>query len=150
MIPDWAKSIDPSVGGYVGIAAMGVLGLVVFRVAKRIVALGYFMLYFFIGFAIGYGATVYATKSLSVPPTIPITSGLGFAVAASAIRAKLMRIVGAVMLVAVASLASQFWARYSQPAQTESGQAVGAKRTKDPSASKKSSKPKSSKPTPRQ
>jgi hypothetical protein len=125
-----------------------VLALIVFRVARRIVAIGYFVLYFFMGFAIGYGATVYATKTLSVPPTIPITSGLGFAVAASAIRAKLMRVVAAVMLVAVASLASQFWARYSKPPEVETKPApltkgIGVKRAPAPKKAA-DKKPKSS------
>jgi hypothetical protein len=110
---DWLRGLDPNVAGYASIAGIGVLALIVFRVARRIVQLGYFLLYFFIGFAIVFAASAYATRSLSVPLSMPIMGGLAFAVTASAIRAKLMRIVSAVMLVALFSLAGKFWSQYA-------------------------------------
>jgi hypothetical protein len=124
-MPDWLKSLNPNVAGYASVAVIGVLALVMFRVARRIVMLGYFVLYFFIGFAIVYAASAYSTKSLQVPMSMPIVGGLAFATVANQIRAKLMRIVSAVMLIALFSLAGKFWSQYTQSnkeAQQENGQ----------------------------
>jgi hypothetical protein len=107
------QGIAPSVAGYASVGAIALLALIVFRVARRIVQLGYFALYFFIGFGIVYTASAWSIKSLTVPLSMPIIGGLAFAAVASAIRAKLMRIVGAVMLVALCSLAGKFWSQYS-------------------------------------
>lgn len=110
---DWLKGIEPNVAGYASVAAIGVLALVVFRVARRIVQLGYFVLYFFIGFAIVYAASVYATRNFQVPLAMPIIGGLAFAAVANAIRARLMRIVSVIMLIALFSLAGKFWSQYA-------------------------------------
>lgn len=112
-VPQWFQGIDPSVAGYGSVAAIGVMMLIIFRLARRIVAIGYFVLYFFIGFAIVYSASAYTTKSFSVPLSIPIVGGLAFSAVASAIRAKLMRIVSAVMMVALFSLAGKYWSQYA-------------------------------------
>src|SRR5579862_9563818 len=98
-VPDWLKSLSPNTLGYASVAAIGISALVVFRIARRIVQLGYFLLYFFIGFGIVYAASAYSTKSIQVPLVMPIIGGMAFAAAASFIRAKLMRIVGVIMLV---------------------------------------------------
>lgn len=110
---DWLKSLGPTAVGYASVAGIGVMALIIFRVARRIVQLGYFMLYFFLGFGIVYSASAYATRSMDVPLSMPIIGGLAFAVVASAIRAKLMRIVAAVMLIALFSLAGKFWSQYA-------------------------------------
>jgi hypothetical protein len=110
---DWLKQVGPNVAGYATVAAIGIGGLVLFRVARRIVQLGYFLLYFFIGFGVVFAASAYATKSLQVPLSMPIVGGLAFAGVASAMRAKLMRVVSAVMLVGLFSLAGKFWAQYA-------------------------------------
>ncbi|MFI5385713.1 MAG: hypothetical protein ACHQ50_06280 [Fimbriimonadales bacterium] len=110
---EWLKGLNPSVAGYVSVAAIGVLALIVFRIARRIVMLGYFILYFFFGFGIVYTASAYSTRSIQVPLAMPIVGGLAFAMAASFVRAKLMRIVAVIMLVALFSLAGKFWSEYT-------------------------------------
>src|SRR5579862_2372061 len=112
-MPEWLKNLNPNVAGYASVAAIGVFALILFRIARRIVQLGYFVLYFFIGFGIVYAASVYTTRGFQVPLAMPIIGGLAFATAASVIRAKLMRIVGVVMLIFVFALAGQFWSRYA-------------------------------------
>ncbi|HTQ10360.1 MAG TPA: hypothetical protein VMI31_09840 [Fimbriimonadaceae bacterium] len=112
-MPEWLKGLDPRIAGGAGLLAVGAIALIVFRVARRIVQLGYFVLYAVLGFGIVYGASVYATHSLQVPLAMPIVGGLAFATAASFVRAKLMRIVGAVMLVALCALAGKFWTEYA-------------------------------------
>jgi uncharacterized membrane protein len=112
-MPEWLQGLSPNIAGYGSVAVIGVLALIVFRVARRIVQLGYFLLYFFIGFGIVYSASAYSTKSFDVPLSMPIIGGLAFAATASAIRARLMRIVSAVMLVALFSLAGKFWSQYT-------------------------------------
>lgn len=113
-MPEWVKSLDPNVAGYASVGVIAVLALVVFRIARRIVMLGYFLLYFFIGFGVVFAASAYATKSLTVPLSVPITGGLAFAFAANLIRAKLMRIVSAIMLVTLFSLVGRFWTQYTE------------------------------------
>ncbi len=110
---DWLKGIEPNTAGYASVAAIGILALITFRVARRIVQLGYFVLYFFIGFGIVYAASVYATHTIQVPLSMPIIGGLAFAAAANAIRARLMRIVSAMMLIALFSLAGKFWSEFA-------------------------------------
>ena len=110
---DWLRALNPNVAGYASVAAIGVFALIIFRIARRIVMLGYFLLYFFIGFAIVYAASAYATRSPMVPLSMPIIGGLAFAVAANFVRAKLMRMVAAVMLVVLFSLAGKFWSQYA-------------------------------------
>lgn len=127
---DWLRGLSPSVAGYGSVAAIGILALIAFRVARRIVQLGYFVLYFFIGFAIVYAASAYATKTLTVPLSMPIIGGLAFAALANAIRARLMRIVSIVMLVALFSLAGKFWSQYAvshKPGGDKSAQAENEK-----------------------
>src|SRR5512140_2869446 len=104
---EWLKNLAPSVAGYASVAAIAVLALIVFRVARRIVQLGYFVLYACVGFGIVYAACVYETRSLHVPLAMPIVGGLAFAATANFVRAKLMRVVGAVMLVVLFSLAGR-------------------------------------------
>jgi hypothetical protein len=121
---DWLKQVGPNVAGYATVAAIGVGALILFRVARRIVQLGYFALYFGIGFGVVFAASAYATKSLQVPLSMPIVGGLAFAAVASAMRAKLMRVVSAVMLIGLFSLAGKFWSQYadtrkSAPAENE-------------------------------
>jgi hypothetical protein len=110
---DWVKNLSPNLVGYASVAGIGVMALIVFRVARRIVQIGYFVLYFFIGFGIVYSASAYSTKSLAVPLSMPIIGGLAFAVVANAIRAKLMRIVSAVMLIALFTVGGRFWSQYT-------------------------------------
>lgn len=127
---DLIKNIDPNVAGYASVGVIAVLALVIFRIARRIVMLGYFVLYFFIGFAVVFAASAYATKSIQVPLSIPIIGGLAFAAVANMIRAKLMRIVGAIMLVSLFSLAGKFWTQYTEaqkPGGDKSATAVNAK-----------------------
>lgn len=107
------QGVSPQVAGYGSVAAIGVMLLIVFRIARRIVQIGFFFLYFFLGFAIVYAASAYSTMSLNVPLSMPIIGGLAFAAVASAIRAKLMRIVSAVMMVALFSLAGKYWSQYA-------------------------------------
>jgi hypothetical protein len=113
-MPDWLHQISPNAAGYASVAAIAVLALIVFRVARRVVMLGYFVLYFFIGFGIVYAASAWAIKSFQVPLSMPIIGGLAFAAVANAVRAKLMRLVGAIMLVFLFSLAGRFWSQYAQ------------------------------------
>jgi|GEM_PF-4005163 len=112
-MPEWLKGLDPSVAGYASVAAICLIALIVFRVARRIVQLGFFVLYCFIGFGIVYAASVYSTHTLQVPLAMPIVGGLAFGTAASFVRAKLMRIVAAVMLVALFGLAGKFWSEFT-------------------------------------
>jgi hypothetical protein len=113
LMSEWLKSVSPNVVGYGSVAAIGVMALIAFRVARRIVQLGYFVLYFFIGFGIVYAACVYSTRDLQVPLSMPIIGGLGFAATASFVRAKLMRFVAAAMLVALISIGGKFWSQYA-------------------------------------
>ena|SRR5579862_5675965 len=113
-MPEWLKGLNPNLAGYASVAVIGVLALIVFRIARRIVMLGYFVLYFFIGFAIVYAASVYATHSIQVPLAMPIIGGLAFAATASFVRAKLMRIAGAIMLIFLFGLAGKFWSQYTE------------------------------------
>ncbi len=112
-VPQWFQGLNPSVAGYGSVALIGLMLFVVFRVARRVVQLGYFVLYFFIGFGIVYSASAYATKSFEVPLSMPIIGGLAFSAVASAIRAKLMRIVSAAMMVALFSLGGKYWSQYA-------------------------------------
>jgi hypothetical protein len=123
---DLLKGLDPNIAGYAGVGVIAVLALVVFRVARRIVMLGYFLLYFFIGFAVVFAASAYSTRSLQVPLFMPITGGLAFAVVANMIRAKLMRIVGMVMLIALASLIGKFWTQYTEASRPGGDKSVTA------------------------
>ncbi len=110
---DSLRQLNPQLVGYGSVAAIGLGAFIAFRLARRIVALGYFVLYFFIGFAIVFAASAYATKSFSVPLSMPIVGGLAFAAVASAIRAKLMRIVSAIMMIALFGLAGKYWSQYA-------------------------------------
>lgn len=129
-VPEFIQGLSPSVAGYGSVALIAVTCLIVWRVARRIVQLGYFLLYFFLGFAVVYAASAYTTRSLQVPLSIPIIGGLTFSAVASAIRAKLMRIVGAVMMVALFSLVGKTWTQYTKqeatPSNAEKAQAAKA------------------------
>lgn len=113
-IPEWLQGVGPGAIGVASVGAIAVAAFVVFRIARRVVQIGYFAFYFLIGFVVVYGAIVASTSSLTVPMTTPIVGGLAFAAAAALIRAKLMRIVSGVMLVALFGLAGKFWAQYAQ------------------------------------
>lgn len=113
-IRDWLQGVGPGTIGIASVGAIAVAAIIVFRIARRVVQIGYFAFYFLIGFVVVYGAIVASTSSLTVPMTTPIVGGLAFAAAAALIRAKLMRIVSGVMLVALFGLAGKFWVRYAQ------------------------------------
>lgn len=113
-IPEWLQGVGPGAIGVASVGAIAVAAFIVFRIARRVVQIGYFAFYFLIGFVVVYGAIVASTGSLTVPMTTPIVGGLAFAAAAALIRAKLMRIVSGVMLIALFGLAGKFWVQYAQ------------------------------------
>lgn len=110
----WLESFSPNAVGYASVGAIAIGAFVAWRIARRVVQIGYFLLYFLVGFGIVYAASAYGTRSFDVPLSMPIVGGLAFAAAAMAIRAKLMRIVSVVMLAALFSLGGKFWSQVAE------------------------------------
>ncbi len=113
-MPDWLKGLDPSSAGYVSVVAIVILALIAFRIARRIVQIGFFVLFFAVGFAVVYAASAYSAHAIQVPLAIPIIGGLSFAIAANFVRAKLLRVVGLIILVFLFGLGAKFWGQYAQ------------------------------------
>lgn len=111
------NALPPNLIAYAAIPVVAVLGLLAFQAARRVVALGFFLLYFAIGFAIVYAATVVASHRLETPWAVPLSGGLAFATLVGAIRSKLMRLVTVVMLATLIGVGVKIWNQYASPAE---------------------------------
>jgi hypothetical protein len=107
----WQTAQRPEVL-YGVLGAFGVSAYFVWRIARRIVQIGYFVLFSIMGTLLAAGAGFGLNGRLAPFPILAVV-GLGFGIAASAVRSKIMKAVGAATVLVVGHGVGTYWPKVS-------------------------------------
>jgi len=105
---DWMKGLDPAALVAVVLVAGVVTAYLVWTLSKRIVRWGFFAFYTACGFGVLWLLQPLYPQT-PVPYLVPAVGGVLFAMIVSMVRSRVMRIVGAVVVLVVAYILATMW-----------------------------------------
>lgn len=105
---EWMKGLDPAALVAVVLVAFVVTAYLVWTLSKKIVRWGFFAFYCALGFGVLWMLQPLYPKT-SVPYLVPAVGGVLFAMIVSMVRSKVLRIVGAVVVLVVAHILATMW-----------------------------------------
>lgn len=111
-IQEWLRSAqNPTVLAGGGALLLGA-GYFVWRVSRRIVQIGFFLFFAAVGFALAAAASKVLNGQLAPIPILG-AAGVGFGYFVSAVRSKVMKVVGAATILIVGHSLGSLWLKES-------------------------------------
>lgn len=105
---EWMRGVDPTLVLAIVLVAGVATAYLVWTLSKRIVRWGFFAFYAACGFGVLWLLQPLYPQT-SVPYLVPAVGGLMFAMIVSMVRGRVMRIVGAVVVLGVAHVLATMW-----------------------------------------
>lgn len=105
---EWMRGIDPTLVLAIVLVVGVATAYLVWTLSKKIVRWGFFAFYAGCGFAVLWLLQPLYPKT-SVPYLVPAVGGVMFAMIVSMVRGKVMRIVGAIVVLGVAHVLATMW-----------------------------------------
>jgi len=107
---DWLKQAQNPLVLYGGGALLATGCYLIWRISRRIVWIGFFVLFTLVGFGLA-SAISFATLGQLAPMPFLYTSAIGFAAFASAVRSKVMKVVGAAIVLITCQTMGSYWVK---------------------------------------
>src|SRR5438128_8517 len=109
-LQDWLKQAQNPFVMYGGGAMLLSACYVIWRVSRRIVWIGYFVFFAAIGFGLASVASLVLLRQLAPLPFL-YTAAIGFAAFVSAVRSKVLKVVGAATVLIVCQTMGGYWVK---------------------------------------